>query len=725
MQVAPIINNLNRCYYVRSYDKQNFNGKYISYAELDEKIKQGDIYSIKRAPDLSILNGKSESLLHLSARYDKEDISRYLLNKNLNPNQKNTHGKSPFAIVCSRLNKSHVEAFLPYNVEINTQDNLKNTPLHQSVKSPQIIDLLLKNGGNPYLKNDFGKTPFTVSYNYPESLETYLKFGVNPNTTDSKSQTLMHEAINDSNLFIAKLLKKYNADTNYKDENGQSPIFKAKNYEVMKWLVDNGAKINLTDKNKHTALHLNVIKGDIKNAENLLKLNADPNVKDKNNLSPIAYAKSLNMMKLLLNNGANPNVITPNGSSILHNAVKSNNVKGIYYLCEAKANPNILDKDRNIPYDYASSHNAKILLLASGSNPNFKNYLKDSLGSNDFEIFGYLLECGANPNRPDEEGKTAVFYCKNEDWLQELKKYNVNLDFYNKSGYTPMQHFALLGNKSMVESLKLNGASDIQSLNGESVDDCYKKFEQYSPWLKNKKDSKVNFTGYPYYIYGTPALRQDLNYKIQLSKEQIDDVICSAQSIDKGVYEAYKLLNQEESSIYRAMSSLSPVLRHFDIVIKDDIQKIVKKNPSGSKIPIIGYFVQLAKTQFSDEYMQEIESEAKSIANQYEDIITHYYLNNIKKNIEKYNELNEYLSEGIKYVNYVNGNSSNRDKILLNLEQRRLKCSQRHRKYVGSINKQSEKYQKLVTKLMNIQEDKQNKRTVKKGIIKIITIGMA
>ena len=726
MYITPIINNFNNNRYrINICNKQNFNGRYVSYAQLDEKIKEGDITALKNAPDVHITSNKFESLLHSSAKYDNERITRYLLKEKLNPNQKNSHGKSPFAIACSRLNKTHVEAFLPYNPDVNSQDNLQNTPLHQAVKSPQIIELLLQNGANPYNKNVFGKTPFTVSYNYPASLEAYLKFGVNPNTTDSKSKTLMHEAINDSNINIAKILKKYNADTNYKDENGQSPIFNAKNYETMKWLIDNNAKINLTDKNGQTALHLKVINGDIKNSENLLKLKADPNIKDINNLSPIAYAKTINAMKLLLDYGAKPDVITPNGSSILHNAVKSNNIKGIYYLCEADANPNILDKNMNIPYDYTSSKDAKILLLASGSNPNFKNYLKDSLKNNDSEIFSYLLECGANPNRPDEYGKTAAFYINSEDEIKELKKYKADLNFYNLSGYTPMHHFALLGNKKMVELFKQSGVPELKSLNGESIDDCYYKFETYSPWFKNKSGIKINFTGRPYYIYGTPELRQDLNYKTQLTKEQIDDVICSAPSLDKGIYDAYKLLNKEETAIYTAMNSLWPVLKHFDIIIKEDINDIVKKNPSGSKIPLFGYFVQLAKTQFSDKFIQEIEAEAQNIANQYDDILDHYYFKNIKTNIEKYYELNNYLSEGIKYVNYVNGDSRNRNKILSNIEERKFKFSQRHNKYMNSINKQSQKYQKLVNKLTSFQEDKQNKRTFKKAVIKFVTIGMA
>lgn len=722
MYITPITNNRDSCLRLVVPKNTTFGTKYLSFNDADERIKKGNLAEVECLPDLYVVNNKLETLLHSSARYNQKEISKFLLQKGLNPNQKNFHGKTPFAIACSRLNIPHVKVFLPYNADINTQDNLNNTPLHQSVSSPEITELLLKNKANPYLKNDFGKTPFTTSFNYPETLETYLKFGINPNTVDSNSQTLMHESVIKQKLDNAQLLKKYNADTNYIDKWGRSPIFYFKDTNTLKWLVANGAKINLTDKNNQTVLHLNVINNDIKKVNALLQLGADPNIQDNKNLPPLAYAKTTKMMELLLKNKANPDVRTPKGSTILHNVTKTNNIEGIYYLTSYHANPNIPDKDYKIPYDYTSCNNAKILLLAAGSNPNFKNYLKDALQKNNQEIFEYLLECGANPNRPDEYGKTSIFYVRNEEQINELKKYNVDLNFYNKDGYTPILHYALLGEKDMVRLLKNNGADDLKSLNGESLEDCYKKYETYSPWLKSVK-KQTTFTGNPYYIYGTPKLREDLNYKTQLTKEKIDKIISNAKNTDEGIIEAYKELSKEEVKIYTAMNALGPVLEHFDFVIKDDINKIAKKNPSLSKLPVIGLISQLIETKFSDDFIKEVESEARNIANQYEDIITHYYSNGIKINAAKYNELNKYLYDGVKYINYVKGENATRNKVIEKLSERNEKFNNRHRKYINSINKQSKKYERLVDKLINFQENKQEKRIMRKAMIKIIFLG--
>ena len=214
---------------------KNFSGRILTFEEIEEKIKKGDINSLKNIKDLHIVNNKLETLLHTSARYNQPEISEYLLNKKLNPNQKHIHGKTPFAIACSRKNEILVKTFLSFNPDFNTQDNLNNTPLHYCVNSPEITKLLLDNNANPYLYNYFGQTSFANTIQHPDSLEVYLKHGVNPNTVNLNSQTLLHESIVKNRLDIANLLKKYKADVNYKDKWGKSPIFYSDNIETLDW----------------------------------------------------------------------------------------------------------------------------------------------------------------------------------------------------------------------------------------------------------------------------------------------------------------------------------------------------------------------------------------------------------------------------------------------------------------------------------------------------------
>lgn len=701
----------------------NFANRPVLFSQYEDFIKESKIDKIKTAQDINIVNNNLDTLLHISAKYNQEEICRYLLYKNLNPNQKNKYGKSPFAIACSRQNKKLVEDFLLYNPDINIQDNLYNTPLHQAVKSPNITDLLLKNNANPYLKNDFGQSPFFNSYFYPETLQIYLKNKINPNTENQNGQTLLHEASKNNNFQVIDLLKKYKGDINYKDKDGKSPIFYINNLKTLDYLIKNGALINQTDKVRQSILHKAVLSNNLKYTKALLQRNANPNIKDINNLQPIAYAQTLHMLELLLRANSTPDVIFPNSSTLLHKYSQNNNVEAIYLLTEHGANPNIVNKNGDIAFDLTTNSDIKTLLLAAGSDPNHKAYLNDALKKQDDTLFDNLLECGANPNKTDEFGNSSVFYIDNEDQLEKLIKHGTDINLYNNQGFTPMLHFALLGDKQKVELIKKYGATDLKASNGDSIADCLKKHEIYGSWLK--KSNKIPaFKGLKHYEYGSEQARRDLNYKTVLTKDTINRIIVSSDSIDKGLIEAYKKLVIEEQKIYTAMQSLPVVIKHFQVMIKEDINKIANMNPSGSKIPIIGILKQYADTVLTDDFINKIHSEGWNIKTQYEEIITDYE-NKIKSLINEYAILNNYLAEGIKYVNYINGETETRNKLLSKLDSNILRCSEKQQRFINSLNKTSEKYENLVNTLVNLQKDKQNKRTAKKTVIKIITLGMS
>ena len=455
----------------------NFANRPILFAQYADFIKKSEIDKIKTAQDINLVNSNLDTLLHVSAKYNQKEICRYLLHKNLNPNQKNKYGKSPFAIACSRQNKELIEAFLLYNPDINILDNLNNTPLHHAIKSPEITDLLLKNNANPYLKNDFGQSAYFNAYYYPETLLTYLKNKVNPNIENANGQTLMHEATQNNNFKVIELLKEYKGDINYKDKEGKSPIFYINNLKTLDFLIKSGALINQTDKVRQSILHKAVLNNNLKYTRELLKRNANPNIKDINNLPPIAYAKTLHMLELLLRADSTPDVIFPDYSTLLHKYSQNNNIEAIYLLTEHRANPNIVNQNGDIAFDLTTNGDIKTLLLAAGSDPNHKAYLNDALKKQDNILFDNLLECGANPNKLDEFGNSSVFYIDNEDQLEKLIKYGVDINLYNNQGYTPMLHFALFGDKQKVELLKNYGAIDSISSNGESIMDCLKKHE--------------------------------------------------------------------------------------------------------------------------------------------------------------------------------------------------------------------------------------------------------
>ena len=109
MMLITAVGVYKYCGIIQQFDNQtSFGSNILLFGDIEEFIKNNDIDKIKKIPDLHLIDKKYNTLLHSSAKYNKPEISMYLLHKNLNPNQKNSHGKTPFTIVCSKGNPNHV-----------------------------------------------------------------------------------------------------------------------------------------------------------------------------------------------------------------------------------------------------------------------------------------------------------------------------------------------------------------------------------------------------------------------------------------------------------------------------------------------------------------------------------------------------------------------------------------------------------------------------------------
>jgi len=129
------------------------------------------------------------------------------------------------------------------------------------------------------------------------------------------------------------------------------------------------------------------------------------------------------IVKILLEKGANLDLQDSYGSTALHYAVNMNKPEIVQMLLEKGANPNMQNKDGETALHRASVAQPEIvkMLLEKGANPN----LQDKLGwaalywavrMANSEIVQMLLEKGANPNLKNIKGYTVFnvargYYC--------------------------------------------------------------------------------------------------------------------------------------------------------------------------------------------------------------------------------------------------------------------------------------------------------------------------
>ncbi|MGG3889851.1 ankyrin repeat domain-containing protein [Metabacillus fastidiosus] len=139
-------------------------------AEIDEFEEVKNILS----ENPSLISGKDEygfSILHAAVMTENEELVEYLIEMGADVNTKNDEGISPLHIV---LDAAVAKCLLNNGALIDAAANDGDTPLHTQVsegeESIDVIQLLLKRGAKPVVRNKFGKTPLDIAESREENL---------------------------------------------------------------------------------------------------------------------------------------------------------------------------------------------------------------------------------------------------------------------------------------------------------------------------------------------------------------------------------------------------------------------------------------------------------------------------------------------------------------------------------------------------------------------------
>ncbi|EDL43025.1 hypothetical protein, conserved [Plasmodium vivax] len=179
------------------------------------------------------------------------------------------------------------------------------------------------------------------------------------------NRALLHGAYLDNIAVVKKCLEK-NADINYFDKIGRRALHYAcagGYYEICQLLIDNGAKVNVSDYKHWTPLHIAVTKMHKEITELLLKNDANIHAMLPHSLSPnrgkttasmcihfAAIKGSKEITELLLHYGAKINDTDLSNRTALHYAAYRNNSDYLKFLIyEEKAKVNIFDVHNRLP----------------------------------------------------------------------------------------------------------------------------------------------------------------------------------------------------------------------------------------------------------------------------------------------------------------------------------------------------------------------------------------
>jgi cytohesin len=180
----------------------------------------------------------------------------------------------------------------------------------------KVINYLLAQGADPNAADRAGNTALYSAAANDHGLSTaeaLLRHGANPNARSRGGMTALHQAASQGAIKMMELLLANRADVNAASNSGYMPLHGAVSYGNMdtkklkvEILLKSGANVNAkTSSDGETPLHKAISRGDIEIVKLLLNYGADVNAKSKYGVTALHFARNSNAIsQLLVEHGA-------------------------------------------------------------------------------------------------------------------------------------------------------------------------------------------------------------------------------------------------------------------------------------------------------------------------------------------------------------------------------------------------------------------------------------
>jgi ankyrin repeat protein len=248
---------------------------------------------------------------------------------------------------------------------------------------------------------------------------------------DEKQKTLLMRAVEQGRLEIVSILLAKKVSVDQRDEDTKTVLHIAayyRNQKIMDALLryinaempkDIQSLINSKAHGGFTPLHVAVSRDNKSVVRVLLKYKADINSLDANGNTPVFLSCKAHfdlMTKLLLSEGANPNLANNSMELPLHHSIENSDSVIVELLVDryvhGRANVNIMAGDGYRPIQLAFKKNAyhviSLLRQAGATIKGLGNLLHQAVFYSDRELLSALLDSGESIDEQDKDGNTAL-----------------------------------------------------------------------------------------------------------------------------------------------------------------------------------------------------------------------------------------------------------------------------------------------------------------------------
>ncbi|MES2605229.1 MAG: ankyrin repeat domain-containing protein [Pseudomonadota bacterium] len=381
--------------------------------------------------------------------YDK--VTELLRVHVINPNSLMPDGSTPLSWAVESQDPQMVKLLLRAEASPDAADNAAVAPLMLACEhgNSEIVNLLLDAGAKATIMRDDGITPLTTCAGTVPAADVarLIDLGAVVDAAEASGQTPLMWAAAKGRIDNAKLLLAKGANVNSETKDGFTPLFFALksgnpelpqlileaggnpdhvgplgttvtqlaifqgDYAFAKQMIERGVDVTLEDANGHTLLlaalsanqsglvKLLLEKGSDPNrwsGTSKIKWGYEPNFKnieyDQPSKAPLIVAAekgAAEMIDLLVEAGADPNVEMPDGTTIIHAAIASDRVNAVAAALRARPEVNVQNENGDTPLH---------AILALRRYP----------GSEAEQILKLLAAQGARTDIMNKKGKVAV-----------------------------------------------------------------------------------------------------------------------------------------------------------------------------------------------------------------------------------------------------------------------------------------------------------------------------
>ena len=358
---------------------------------------------IDKGANIQVRDESGQSVLALIADVD---IARFLIEKGAPLNVADHSGVTPLMRAMHENNPGLVKLLAERGADFAARDNDKKTLLHYAASSGNLYLVMMSiamKGGNAQDIDEYGKSPLHVLYLSPalsydtDDDEKFAQVQQALQLFNEQQLAEIHqelgEDIPDMFLAISRILLNRNANINLQDEDGNSPLLLAAstgNPDMVRFLIDNGADLKVRSDNGETILHKAVF------AENL---------------------RVMELVKYLVSEGCPTNLTDDDGYTLLQLAVAMHGGLLVDYLLTLKPDVNAVNHKGKtalmVAVTITDEREFIIKLLDRGANLDFQGADGDSAlhlaaARNNYLIVSFLLEKGAKWDLRNYFGQTVI-----------------------------------------------------------------------------------------------------------------------------------------------------------------------------------------------------------------------------------------------------------------------------------------------------------------------------